>query len=224
MSGEAGDPEAARAALEKVCERYWLPARKFVQSLGCTAADAEDITQNFFAQWAHPEKLALLDPEKGRLRHYLKQSLRRFYISEWRKESTAKRGGSESPVSLDELNDLPEGASPGDAIYDAAWAEVVVRNTLENLEKSYRSRGREKVFQLIRAGLPGGTGLKPYAEIGVEVGMTEPQIKLEIHRVRRRFADRLREEVADTIADQDQLEDELRYLLCVMARTHGSPV
>lgn len=220
-SSDQNDPEAARAALEVVCQRYWLPARKFVQSMGCSTTDAEDITQNFFAQWAHPEKLALLDPEKGRLRHYLKASLRRFYISEWRKQTAAKRGGAEKDLSLDEFHDLP-GTPESDAIYDITWATTLVQHVLEDLAQNYSKRGKENLFQLIRDGLPGGAGLPPYAGLAVEAGLTEPQIKLEVHRLRRRFADCLRDAVSDTLTSPNDLDDELRYLLRVLAEAPGN--
>ena len=223
----AANGKEAREALEDVCRRYWHPARKFLRSLGCSEHDAEDLTQRFFARWARPENFEHLDPSRGRLRSYLKQSLRREFITHWQKSQAARRDAI--TISLDDP-DAPDPSDPATAsadwTYDAAWAEAVVAAAVQRLRNEYLSRNRAPLFDAILPALPTGGDLKPYAEIAVSTGMTEPQIKLEIHRVRRRFAERLREEVAGTLADSSDLEDELRHLLTVMARTgvasHGA--
>ena len=218
-AGATDEDEAAAEALETVCQRYWLPARIFVQSLGCSLADAEDITQNFFAKLSEPGRLAQLSPEKGRLRRYLKKALRNFYVAEWRKRSAIRRGSGEIDLSFDE-SDEAVGSPDDDAVYDAAWASLILNRVLSDLAESYRSRGKENVFDSLRPGLPGGEGVKPYAEIAVQVGMKESQIKLEAHRLRRRFAEKLKSEVADTLIDPNDLDDELRHLFRALATTH----
>ena len=218
FASAADESKSAGEALENICQRYWLPARIFVQSLGCSLADAEDITQNFFAKLTQPGTLAQLNPEKGRLRRYLKQALRNFYVAEWRKRSAARRGSGEANLSFDE-SDEAFGSADDDAVYDAAWATALLTRVLEELAGSYASRGKQDVFASLRHGLPGGEGLKPYAEIAVQVGVKESQIKLEAHRLRRRFADRLKEEVANTLIDPEDLEDEMRHLFRALATT-----
>jgi RNA polymerase sigma-70 factor (ECF subfamily) len=217
----AGQGPAAREALEEVCRRYWHPARKFLRSLGCGEQDAEDLTQAFFARWARPENFGRLDPEQGRLRSYLKQGLRREFINHWQKSRTLRRDGT--TISLDEMAGAEPGETGPDWVYDVAWAEAVMAAVVQRLREEYAERGRAAVFAALLPALPGGGELKPYAEIAVSVGMTEPQIKLEVHRVRRRFAERLREEVSGTLMDVADLEDELRHLLRVMARTAVEP-
>ena len=218
------DEEENREALEELCRRYWQPARKFLRSLGCSEHDAQDLAQKFFERWARPENFRRLDPEMGRLRSYMKQSLRRTFINEWRHSNTRGKAGT-TTVSIDSDSFCEEpGSDRGEAdwVYDRAWAETVMASVLCRLRDRYVARGREDVFDHLREALPGGGVLKPYAEIGVSLGMKEPRIKLEVHRLRRRFADELRSEVAATLADSSDLEDELRYLVQVMVRTGQS--
>ncbi|MEZ5302958.1 MAG: sigma factor [Verrucomicrobiales bacterium] len=214
-----GRGDSAREAMEEVCLRYWHPARKFLRSLGCSEHDAEDITQRFFARWARAENFERLDPGLGRLRSYLKQALRREWINDWKRRSSRPQDGG--AVSLDDAEMAGPAAAGGeesDAVYDAAWAEAVVAAAMQRLRAEYAARGRAKVLDAILPCIFGTDGLKPYAEAAVSAGMTEPQFKLEVHRLRRRFADRLRDEVAGTLADPADIEDELRYVVKIMAR------
>jgi RNA polymerase sigma factor (sigma-70 family) len=219
-----GSGPGARAALEDVCQRYWQPARKFLRGLGCAEQDAEDLTQQFFAKWANAESLQRMDPAKGRLRSYLKQALRREMTDLWRARNTKGRGGVTLSLDSDEVPaEALATMEQADCAYDAAWAETVVAAVLGRLGDEYARRGRAALFALLTPALPGGGGeLQPYAEIAVSAGMTEPQIKLQVHRLRKRFAERLREEVAETLADASELEDELRHLLHTMRHASGS--
>lgn len=221
-SGTA-DSSVVAAALDEICRRYWEPARKYLRALGCGAEDAEDIAQTFFANWAKPEKLKDLAPERGRLRSYLKMSLKRHFISHWRHGQAERRGGGVKPVALEDAGDPADNTENADLDYDRAWAEAVLNATLAQLRASYVARGREKLFDLLVDGLPGGIGMKPYAEIGVLADVKETQVKIEVHRLRRRFGETLRAEVSATLADTAELEDELRHLMRVMAHTHGDP-
>jgi RNA polymerase sigma-70 factor (ECF subfamily) len=218
VTGE--DEDETKEALEELCRRYWHPARKFLRSLGCSEHNAEDLTQKFFSKWANPENFQRLDREKGRLRSYMKQGLRHTFINDWRASQSHGKGEAVT-VSIDS-EAFPEGGEgfveDADWVYDTAWAEAVMLATLGRLRAGYTRRGRGRLFDELRAAIPGGGELKPYAEIGVSLGMTEPRIKLEVHRLRRRFADELRAEVAATLADPAELDDELRHLVRVMIR------
>ncbi len=210
--------EGSREALEEVCRRYWHPARKFLRSLGCGEQDAEDVTQRFFARWARPESFERLDPARGRLRSYLKQALRREFINHWRQR--AARPAEKDAVSTEVVAEPCVDSAEAEDIYDAAWAEAVVAAVLRQLRAEYGARGRDRAFEAAVPAVFGTDGLKPHAESAVSAGMTEPQFKLEVHRLRRRFAARLRDEVAGTLTDPAEVDDELRHLVRVMAR-HG---
>lgn len=219
---DASDSEV-REALDDICRRYWQPARKFLRFLGCGEEDAEDLAQNFFATWATPEKLERLGPEKGRLRSYLKQSLRRHFINHWRTSQTLRRGSGAKPVALEDIAEPSFDEDAADLEYDTAWADAVLAAVVKRMGTAYHARGKGELFEKLADSLPGGPGLQPYAEIAVSAGVSEPQIKLEVHRLRRRFANELRTEVAATLADPAELDDELRYLLKIMAHVHGDP-
>ena len=213
----AGETGKARAAMAQVCGRYWQPARKFLRALGAGEQDAEDLTQEFFAKWATPENMARLNPDKGRLRSYLKQSLRRFFVNSWHHAQSQRRGGGVEIVAMEEAPDLPPAADASDALYDREWAAAVLAAVFARLRAGYDGRGKAAHFDLLRPGLPGGNGLQPLAAVAVSAGVSEPQIKLELHRLRRRFGEMLREEVAATLAQPEELDDELRHLLHVMS-------
>ena len=218
-----GSEEEVREALETICRRYWNPAFKFLCSLGCSVDDAQDITQQFFAHWATPEKLQNLAPERGRLRTYLKSALRRHFFNHWRAQQSSRRGSGIKPVNLDDVGEPPVEDLKAELAYDLAWADAVLDAVIGQLRNAYAGRGRGQVFEALVEGLPGGNGLKPYAEIAVLTGMKDPQIKIEMHRLRRRFADGLRREVEGTLTSQEDVDDELRHLLRVMAHSHGDP-
>jgi len=213
----SGEPEKARAALSEVCLRYWQPVRKFLRLLGAGEQDAEDMTQEFFSKWATPENMARLGPEKGRLRSYLKQSLRHFFVNAWRSAARQKRGGGAEMVNLESVGDVPAEPDGADALYDREWAAALLAAVFARLRASYDGRGKAVLFDLLLPGLPGGNGLQPLAAVAVSAGVSEPQIKLDLHRLRRRFGEMLREEVASTLTQPDELEDELRHLLHVMS-------
>lgn len=210
-------------ALDEICRRYWQPACKFLRYLGCSDEDAEDLAQNFFANWARPEKLEHLAPEKGRLRSYLKQALRRHYINHWQAERRQRRGGGAKPVPLDSIAEPPIDDDAADLHYDAAWAVAVLEAVILRMSSAYQTRGKGDLFEKLADSLPGGPGLQPYAEIAVSVGVSEAQVKLEVHRLRRRFANELRAEVASTLADPGELDDEIRHLLRIMAHVNVHP-
>jgi hypothetical protein len=118
---------------------------------------------------------------------------------------------------MESAPDLPAADDAADAFYDREWAAAVLAAVFARLRETYGGRGKAALFDLLRPGLPGGNGLPPLAAVAVSAGVSEAQIKLDLHRLRRRFGEMLREEVASTLAQPDDLEDELRHLLHVMS-------
>lgn len=215
-----GSGAEAAEALEYICRRYWQPARKFLVSLGCGPAEAEDLTQNFFIRWTRGENLRRLDPAQGRLRSYLRQALRREFINDWHR----RRHRPDTRIPHSEMEaDFAAEPSHAEALYDVAWAEAVVAAVMIRLRGEYAERGRADLFAALCPYLLENTGLQPYAEIAVSAGVSVPTIKLEVHRLRRRFAARLRQEVAATLADPAEVEDELRHLMRVLAHAGVEP-
>jgi DNA-directed RNA polymerase specialized sigma24 family protein len=209
----AGDAQA----LGDVCSRYVEPARRFLRSLGAGVQDAEDLAQEFFAQWARPENLARMDPGKGRLRSYLKQGLRRRWISAWRAKQAQARGGGVADVGLELADAEAQTDSKADLEYDRDWATAALATVISRLAQEYGKRGRAAVFQAVLPALASDTMSVSYAEAAAAVNLSEGQYKVEVHRLRRRFAEALRQEVAETVSSPAEVEEEARHLLTVLA-------
>ena len=218
LQGRGGDEGATARALEDLCRQYWPAIYSYVRALGLAKEEAEDAAQDFVSEFMLGDPLQRADPERGRLRSYIKQSVRHFLAKRHRDDSRQKRGGGQSPVPLEDAErfDAPAIAAPPDETYDREWAWTVMERAMASLRESYASRGKGAVFDLIKPALAGGDSLKPYAAIGLSAGVSEAQIKLEVHRARRRLGDSLRREVAATVAVETDVEAELRYLLTVL--------
>lgn len=217
-------PEA-RMAREEVCRTYWPPVYSYFRALGCDREDALDLTQELLADFCDGGGLDRVARQIGSLRSYLKTTARNRLVNLHRDKSAKKRGGGAFQLSLDDLDDsaVPSDPEMADAFYDRRWAWTIFSRAMDRLAESYTSRGKGPLFDVLKAGLISQDALKPYAEIGAEFGVGEAQIKLEVHRARKRLAESLRHEVAATLepeAEAGTVEDELRYLLRVLA--HGS--
>ena len=223
-AGDFAAPEARRAR-EEVCRVYWPPVYSYFRALGCGREDALDLTQELLAEFCDGGGLQRVSPETGSLRAYLKTTARHRLINFRRDASTKKRGGGQFVLSLEELDDVavPADAATADAYYDRRWARTIFQQAMDALAAGYAARGKGPLLEAVKGGLISPDALKPYAEIGAELGVGEAQIKLEVHRARKRLAESLRREVAGTLgpeAGPAEVETELRYLLRVLA--HGS--
>ena len=208
----------SREALEDICKAYWPAIYTYLRALGCEREEARDFTQDFLADFISKGDLHKVAPERGRLRSYIMQSVRNHLVNERRDASRQKRGGGKTVVPMDELTsfDVPAAPEVADSWYDRRWAWSLLRRCMERMTENYRQRGRLPIFEALKAGLADPASLKPYAEIGADLGMTEGHVKLEMHRARKRLAEELRLEVAATLEADGDVEAELRYLLGVL--------
>lgn len=213
-AGQEGNE--ADLAMEDLCAIYREPARKYLVSLGCSAEDAEDLTQEFMLRWATRETMQRLAPETGKLRSYIRQSLRNLVSNNRRDSAAGRRGGGQSHFSLDD-DDLPE-IPAADHVLDTEWALALLRMVMTRLREGYESRGKAAVFDALSNTLLDADAVQPYAEIGVTLGIKESQVKLEVHRLRRRFGESLTAAVAATVADPADVDGELRHLLQAASR------
>lgn len=219
MQVQRGDVQA-QEALEGFCKNYWPAIYTYLRALGCQREEALDETQEFLTHFiSGAGGLQNANPERGRLRSYLRQSLRNHLASVRRDAARQKRGGGKVQLSLDDVEtfDVPSEPEAADQWFDRRWAWSVIRSALERMEARYTARGKKVLFAELKAGLISPDLLKPYVEIAGLAGMTEGQVKLEVHRARRRLADELRAEVAVTLPPGGDVEEELRYLLSVMS-------
>jgi RNA polymerase sigma factor (sigma-70 family) len=221
LEAQAPTP-AAQAALEKLCLTYWWPLYGFVRRQGYTPEQAQDLTQGFFALLLERRDLDVVRREKGRLRSYLLVSLKNFLMKARRREVTMKRGEGRALVPLHELlerehADLePADHLTPDRIYERRWALTLLEQVLSRLEKEYRSAGNAKLFDCLKEFLSGEPGRRSQAEVAAELGTTENAVKQAFHRLRQRYRQLLRDEIAQTVALPGDVEDELRHFISVL--------
>jgi RNA polymerase sigma factor (sigma-70 family) len=217
-----GETPAAKRALEILCRTYWRPLYGFVRRHGLGREEAQDLIQDFFAGLLEHRNLNAVRREKGRLRSYLLVSLKRFLASERHRASGVKRYESAPHIPLDELGEsevadfeLAETLS-ADRLYERRWALAVLEQVLTRLESEYRAANNAALFNQLKEFLVCERGRPTQAEIAAELGMTENAVKQAFHRFRQRYRVLLREEIAHTVAQPGDIEDELRHLVSVL--------
>ncbi len=222
MLAAQGESPAADEALEKLCRTYWWPLYGFVRRNGYGPEEAQDLTQGFFALLLERRDLDVVRREKGRLRSYLLVSLKNFLAKARRRELTTKRGEGRALVPLHDLlarehADLePADTLTADRIYERRWALTLLEQVLTRLESEYRSAGNSKLFDGLKEFLSDEPGRRSQADVAVELGMTENALKQAFHRLRQRYRQLLRDEIAQTVAVPGDVEDELRHFISVL--------
>lgn len=221
-AAEAGTG-AGRAALEELCRIYWRPLYGFARRTGLSAHDAEDLTQGFFEYLLFHNTISRADASRGRFRTFLLTSFRNFHSHQRAHDRSQKRGGGHILISLDALREA-EAACVEEAvstesperIYDRRWAASMLAEALASVRREYTAIGKAELFEQLKGVLWGGRGEIGYAEIASRLGSTEGAIKVAVHRLRRRFREKLRAEVAMTVDDPAKIDDELHHLLAAI--------
>lgn len=221
----AGRSDSTRAqdALARLCQAYWYPLYAYVRRQGHSPADAQDLTQAFFANLLERHALASADPNRGRFRSFLLAALNHFLANEWEKVRAQKRGGGRQLISLDlasaeERYDLePADTASPDKLFDKHWALALLEEVLNRLEAEYRATGKADLFAALKQTLTGSRESQPYAVLATRLGMNEPAVKVAVHRLRRRYKELLHAEIANTVADPAQTDEELRQLFAALA-------
>jgi len=213
----------AREALEELCRAYWYPLYAFVRSRGYEAVDAQDLTQAFFARIIETGGFASADRERGRFRSYLLGAMKHFLANEWHRAQTQKRGGQVQFVEWDALD--PEvryaGASKRsddpEQIFDREWALETTAGALLILRDEMGKAGKSEQFNALKGSLTGEDD-SPREEIAARLDMSEGAVKVAVHRLRQRYRELLRATIAETVSDEANLDDEMRYLVAVLRR------
>ena len=222
-AGNHVGPDAA-AALEKLCRAYWYPLYFYVRRQGHTPHDAQDLTQEFFARLLERNFLESVRPEKGKFRSFLLAALKHFLANQGERARAAKRGGGVALISLDEetaenlyLQEPAASASP-EAAFEKRWAITLLERAFAQVRQEYSDGGKGQVFEGLKLFLEEGTGHGEYAAVAAGLGMTPNAAAVAVHRLRQRYRELVRVEVAHTLARPEELEDEMRHLFATLAR------
>jgi RNA polymerase sigma-70 factor (ECF subfamily) len=220
-AADSANPESRRA-LEILCGRYWYPIYAHARFLGHEPDEAQDLTQGFFAYILEKHVLKVADPQRGRFRAFLKGTFSHFLANERRTARAQKRGGGKSHLSFEfdtaESRYLLEPAdeSTPELNFERTWARTMLERSLDRLAAEMEAQGASERFRRLEPFLTGRPEGSSYREIGAELDMGEGAVKGAVHRMRQRFGRLLREEVAQTVSDSGQLDDELRHLFAVL--------
>ena len=221
MAGTKGLPQTAEAP-EKLCRAYWYPLYAYARRQGNTPEDAQDLTQQFFSRLLEKDYLAKADRERGKFRTFLLGSMKNFLVNEWRRTNRLKRGGDHSFVSFDssigeERYAAESTAEPNpESAYEKQWAIALIEQVFAELRREYGALGRGPLFEELRAFIWGDQSGASYSEIGLQLGLTEGAVKVAMHRLRQRFRELLRAEVAHTVLRPEDIDGELRHLIAVL--------
>jgi RNA polymerase sigma-70 factor (ECF subfamily) len=217
-----GDTETAHQALERLCQSYWYPLYCYVRRRGHSPDDSQDLTQAFFARLLAGKDLAAADRERGRFRSFLLALFNHFLANEYDRSQAQKRGGGCEFISLDYIREQ-EGRPfeladqlTAERVFEKRWAEAVLNRVLARLREEFDG-ARIKRFDALKIFLTEEPKTASYAAVATQLGMTAPAVKSAIHRLRQRYGELLREEIAQTVASPADVNDELRYLIRVLS-------
>ncbi|MHB8524141.1 MAG: RNA polymerase sigma factor [Limisphaerales bacterium] len=220
MAGQSDSPHAAEAQ-EKLCRTYWYPLYVYVRRQGNSPEDAQDLTQEFFARLLVKNNLAKADRDRGKFRTFLPGSLKNFLVNEWKRAGRLKRGGGVEFLSIDaNVAEDRYAAEPAnefnpDAAYEQSWAVTLIERVLAVLRQEYTAADKARLFEELKGFIWGGKSAASYAEIAGRLNPTEGSLKVAVHRLRQRFRELLRAEVANTVARPEDVDGELRHLIRV---------
>jgi RNA polymerase sigma-70 factor (ECF subfamily) len=224
LAAGQGEAVPAQHALETLCRNYWYPIYVYVRRKGYRPDDAQDLTQEFFAQLISKEHLRSADREKGKFRTFLLAVLEHFLAREWNRAHRQKRGGQFTFLSLDQQR--PEerySIEPADddtpeRIFLRQWARTVLKQTMTALESESEAAGKGALFREVRGLLAGEGDSAGYAPIGQRLNMAEGTVRVAVHRLRQRYGELLRNEIAQTVNEPQEIDEEMRYLLSALRR------
>jgi len=212
----------ARKALEELCKAYWYPLYAFARCRGYSSDEAQDLTQSFFARIIETGGLAAADPARGRFRSYLLGAMKHFLANEWHRARARKRGGDVTFLDLDALDPEaryalePARSTDPDAGFDREWAQETIAHAMVKLRAETEARGKGELFEELKGSLIGDERAR--GETAARLGMTAGAVKVAVHRLRQRFRELLRAEIAETVSDPSDVDVEMRHLVAALRR------
>ena len=218
------DSSAGSQALARLCAIYWYPLYAYVRRRGQAVHEAEDLIQEFFARLLQRDFLQNVSPDKGRFRSFLLASLKNFLANEWRRAQTQKRGGGIAPISLDgqraesryQLEPI-DTAAP-EALFERRWALTLMEQVMTRLRQEHARNEKADLFDELKIFLTGEGKSMTYAELAAKHGVSESAVKMAVLRLRHRYGELLRLEIAQTVATPKEVEEEIRHLIAVVSQ------
>lgn len=222
-AGVRSSPEAA-VALEALCRSYWYPIYAYIRRRGCQQAEAQDLTQGFFAMLLQRDDLRKADLQKGRFRSFLLTALKHFLTNEQQKAKARKRGGGKPVLSFDfdsaetkaELH--PAETTTPESVFNRHWALTLLENVQSTLAQEMVAAERGGLSEEMKPHLIGNPDAGKYADLGQRLGMSEAAVKMAMSRLRRRFRELLRREISQTVSSDEEIDDEIRELFDALRR------
>ena len=217
---EGGEPR--RAALDELCRQYWYPIYAFLRHQGRTREDAEDLTQGFFLKVLADATLEAADENKGRLRTFLLQVLKRHVADRARHDMAQKRGGGRVVSLQAQEAEARYAAEPRDdatpeVLYYRGWCAQLLRTTRERLREPFVRTGKAELFETLAAFLDTGDAQTPYGSLAASTGMSEAALRLHVFRLRQKHRTLLKEEIAQTVSTPEELEAEWKWFGSMLA-------
>jgi DNA-directed RNA polymerase specialized sigma24 family protein len=224
VSRARGETPEARAALGDLCEAYWNPVFRFLRREGRGEDASRELTQAFFAKVLAGDGIGKVDPAKGRFRSYLLGALKNFLANHRRDANREKRGGGAVVESIDTggsetspgLQVADPGSDPDDAWFDRHWALAVMERGLDRVRESFEQSGKTGQFNVLKPWLMGDPEDLTQADAAEQLGMTRAAVKVAVHRLRQKFGEAIRSEIAETVDRAEDVAEELRYLIEVL--------
>ena len=234
LTAGGSDTVRARHALAKLCQTYWYPLYAYVRRRNFSPPDAEDLTQEFFARFLEHHWVANADREKGRFRTFLLSAMNHFLANEWDKARAQKRGGGVPLLPLEfDTAETRYVREPADNVtpeqhFERRWAMTLLEIVVNRLQAEYELDGKAELFAALNPCLVGDRTSQPYEALARKLGVTEGAVKSAVHRLRQRYRQLLRDEIAHTVAGPAEVEEELRHLIAVLGgraseRGHSCP-
>ena len=216
------DSTSARNALAQLCQSYWFPLYAYVRRRGNSPEDAEDLTQGFFARLLELNSLADVRREKGKFRSFLLASLNHYISDEWDRERAQKRGQGQvisldAGLAEDRLSREPANTLTPEKLFERKWAITLLEAVMHRLQREYEFACKGPLFLALRFSITGEKSEEPYAKLSAELGLSEPALRVAVHRLRQRNRQLLRDEIARTVATQAEVDGEIQDLYRALA-------
>jgi RNA polymerase sigma factor (sigma-70 family) len=223
LSARRDTSPSATDALEKLCRAYWHPLYAYARRRGYDVADAQDLTQGFFERLLKKDYMRAVDPKKGKFRSFLLAALEHYLANEWRRRNTQKRGGHVDFVSLDahsaeeQYLQVPAADLSPEKLFERQWATTVLEQVLGRLREEHAAAGKAALFEELKTFLTGEKQATSHAERAAKMGTTEAALKMAVSRLRQRYGELLRAEIANTVARPEDVEEEMRALFAALS-------